>query len=254
MKATLFIAFTAMRELIHEKIFYILVLFCLSSLCLSALLAQFTFAEQLKLTVDFMLVGIELSMVLLSVFMGVSFFRREILTGSVLLVLARPIPRRAFLLGKYFGQMALQVAVALVMGATIGLLCVQFLSSGYLLSVVQCTLLLIVEAAILTAITYCFAVNTGVLTTVMISLVFFVLGHLHPLFDKWVKEPLARGVWYVTSSVVPNLEVLNMKPLTAYGHIFEWNIFLWAVLYGLLCVIFFLTIAVVTFEQKDILT
>ena len=53
------IAWIAIRELLYEKVFYVLVLFCVMALGLSLLLGQLTYAEQAKLTLDFMLAGID---------------------------------------------------------------------------------------------------------------------------------------------------------------------------------------------------
>ena len=55
------IAWIAIRELLYERVFYVLVSFAAVSLGLSLLLGQMTYAEQYKLTLDFMLAGIEIS-------------------------------------------------------------------------------------------------------------------------------------------------------------------------------------------------
>src|SRR3989338_8878152 len=111
MKHSFRIAWIAIRELLYERVFYLLVLFAAMALVLSLMLGQLTYAEQSKLTLDFMLGGIQLSMVLFSVFMGISLLQRELQMGSIAMVLSKPISRGSFLMGKYLGQISVQFFV-----------------------------------------------------------------------------------------------------------------------------------------------
>ena len=172
------IAWIAIRELLYEKVFYILLCFSLLSLGLSMMLGQLTFSEQSKLTLDFMLGGIQLSMVLFAVFMGISLFQRELTLGSVSMVLSKPISRATFLLGKYIGQIAVQTFVSLAMaGVTILNLFCNFGNAISYTAILQTVTLIIFEVCVLSAVTYFFAVNAGAITTAVAALCVFGLGH-----------------------------------------------------------------------------
>ncbi len=251
---TLRIAWIAVRELLYERVFYILVSFALASLAFSLLLGQLTYAEQAKLTLDFMLGCTHLSMVLFSVFMGISLFQRELQSGSISMVLSKPISRSTFLVGKYLGQVAVQAIMTLAMGVITLAICSRFDSGISATAVIQTVSLIACEIAVLTAITFLFAVNTGAITTAILTLALFALGHTRGLVSSNLKTNEELLVWRVVRTLIPDFEVFNMKQLASYGQTIPWTEFGLAASYALVCFAFYLVVASLCFERKDILT
>lgn len=255
MKSTLRIAWIAIRELFYERIFYIFLFFALASFTLSMMLGQLTYAEQSKLTLDFMLGGIQLSMVLFSVFMGVSLFQRELTLGSISMVLSKPISRASFLCGKFLGQMIAQLVVSFAMAGLTILICLRFGDSVSYISILETVTLILFEASVLTAITYFFAVNAGVITTAVATLCVFALGHLgDPISSNIDHDAFAQVVWRAVKGVLPDLEIFNMKSLASYGQSIGLTQMGWAFTYAILCTSFFLLAAMLCFNRKDIFT
>jgi ABC-type transport system involved in multi-copper enzyme maturation permease subunit len=251
---TLRIAWIAVRELLYERVFYILLSFALASLAFSLLLGQMTYAEQAKLTLDFMLGCTHLSMVLFSVFMGISLFQRELQSGSISMVLSKPISRSTFLVGKYLGQVAMQTVMTFAMGLLTLAVCSRFQAALSVTATLQTVALIACEVSVLTAITYLFAVNTGAITTAILTLALFSLGHTRGLVSSNLKTGEELFVWRVVRTLVPDFEVLNMKQLASYGQSIPWNEFGMAVGYAVVCFAFYLVVASVCFTRKDILT
>ena len=250
------IAWIAIRELFYERVFYIFLSFSLLSLGLSLMLGQLTYAEQSKLTLDFMLGGIQLSMVLFAIFMGISLFQGELTLGSVSMVLSKPISRGTFLLGKYFGQVAVQSAVSLAMAAVTMLICSRFGDTISYGAILQTVVLIIFEVCVLSAVTYFFAVNAGAITTAVAALCVFGLGHMGDTISSNLvgNDDLPRLCWRVVRGIFPNLELFNMKMLASYGHSITWPEMGWASVYALSCTTFFLLAAILCFNRKDIFT
>jgi ABC-type transport system involved in multi-copper enzyme maturation permease subunit len=251
---TLRIAWIAVRELFYEKAFYILLCFSLASLVFSLLLSQLTYAEQAKLTLDFMLGFTHLSMVLFSVFMGIPLFQKELQTGSVAMVLSKPISRTSFLLGKYLGQVGVQTLLTFAMGLLTLLACGRFEAGISSVATLQTTLLIACEASVLTAITYVFAVNTGAITTALLTLALFALGHTRESINSTLKQGEDSALWKIVATFIPDLEIFNMKQLASYGQALPWTDVGWALLYGAVCLFFYLVVATFCFHRKDILT
>lgn len=254
MMNTFRIAWIAVRELLYERAFYILLSFALASLAFSLLLGQLTYAEQAKLTLDFMLGFTHISMVLFSVFMGISLFQKELTTGSISMVLSKPISRSTFLVGKYLGQITVQTVMTLAMGLLTLALCSRFEAGISIQATIQTVLLIACEVAVVTAITYFFAVNTGAITTAILTLAIFALGHTRNLISSTLKTTEETLVWRAVRTVIPDLDVFNMKQLASYGQSILWTEFGWALLYGVVCFGFYLVIATLCFERKDIFT
>src|SRR4051812_34634381 len=99
MKPVWIIAKNTYREIIRDRILYGIVVFALMLVGLSLALGQLTFAEQAKISADFGFIGIQLSAVVLAIFVGSSLVAKEIEKQTILTLLARPITRTQFLLG-----------------------------------------------------------------------------------------------------------------------------------------------------------
>jgi ABC-type transport system involved in multi-copper enzyme maturation permease subunit len=254
MSNTFRIAWIAIRELLHEKVFYILLSFSLASFVFSLLLGQLTYAEQAKLTLDFMLGCTHFSMALFAVFMGISLFQKELLSGSISMTLSKPISRTTFIVGKCLGQIGMQFLMTLAMGTLTLALTSRYGAQLSSMATLQTTLLIAFEISVLTAITYLFAVNTGAITTAILTLTVFALGHTRDLVSSNLREKDELLVWNLTRTVIPDMEVFNMKQLASYGQSIPWNEFGWAGLYAAVCFAFYLFLAAVCFERKDILT
>lgn len=249
------IAAIAVKELVYERVFYILLGFVALSLGLSLLLGQMTYAEQSKLTLDFMLAGMEIAMTLFSVFMGISLFHRELTLGSVSLILSKPISRASFLGGKFLGQTTVQWIVIMAMALITSTVISSFGANTAHWPIFQSAILIAFEMMIVTAITYFFAVNAGGITTAGVTLCLFALGHLRgPIAKNLGSQGNESWVWYLTRGLLPDLEIFNMKALASYGYSLGWVEFGWAALYAIFCTGFYLILAMVCFNSKDILT
>lgn len=250
--ATLRIAWVTIRELLYEKVFYLLVSFALGAMALSALLSQLTYAEQSKLTLDLMLGGTQMSMVLFAVFMGISLFHRELNQGSVYMILSKPVSRWVFLIGKYLGQVAVQTSVILLMGFIAYLACIRFDGNFSATALFQAISMIAVECAILAAVTYLFAVNAGAITAAAVTLCIFGVGHLRDRVNDNIGDSAATQVWTLTKALVPDLEIFNLKNMASYGMAIGWHEMSLALAYGGLCIVFYLGAAVLCFNHKDI--
>jgi len=248
------IAWVAVRELLYERVFYLLISFAAVALLLSAVLGQMTYADQQKLTLDFMLAGIQLSMMLFSVFVGISLFQRELMLGSVAMVLSKPVSRASFLIGKFLGQNLIQFAVTMAMTGITLLLCLDYPKLNAW-AVWEAGWLIFLELSVLSAVTYFFAVNASAITTAVAAVACFCLGHLREAISLNITPGTTPyHFWAAIKNVIPDFEIFNMKSLAAYGIALGVPELFWASLYALLCLFFFLFLAAVSFQRKDILT
>jgi ABC-type transport system involved in multi-copper enzyme maturation permease subunit len=255
MKHSFHIGWIAVQELAHEKVSYLLIGFALFALGMSMVLGQMTYAEQAKLTLDFMLGGTHLTMILFGIFMGISLFQRELALGSISMVLSKPISRASFLVGKFLGQIAVQFLLALMMGVLTCLFCLRFGTGAFSPGAVFQTVLMIGwESAIITACTYVFAVNSGAVVTSLGAACIFLLGHGREVVNSNLKETGELLAWNSVKTLIPDLEIFNMKSLASYAQMIEWNEFFLASIYGTVCVAFYLTVAVLFFSRRDIAT
>lgn len=255
MRHSFSIGWIAVLELAHEKIGYIVASFAVFSLGLSVLMGQLTYAEQFKITLDFMLAGTHITMLTFSIFMSISLFHRELGSGSIANVLSKPISRGSFLVGKFVGQTAVQFLLCASMGVLTWLNCARFgVTTFSTLALVQAHALIAFEAAMLSAITYLFAVQGGAVTTAIATFAFFLLGHSRDLISVNVEKTPQGFLWDGLKLMVPDLEQFNLKTQASYGlsiGLLDWG---QVSIYAVACIVFFLCIAVILFERRDIAT
>jgi ABC-type transport system involved in multi-copper enzyme maturation permease subunit len=109
------IALNTFRENLRDKILYNLVLFALLLIGASVLLADLTIMEHHKMIADMGLAAINLVGVIIAVFVGIGLVSKEIERRTIYTIMARPIKRTQFILGKYLGLvMTLSVNMAVM--------------------------------------------------------------------------------------------------------------------------------------------
>ena len=244
------IGWITVRELIFERVFYLLIAFAAGAILLSLLLSQLTYTEQSKITLDFLLAGMEISVVLYAVFMSISLLHRELHQGSVFMVLSKPISRWSYLVGKFIGQSTVLAFIVLSMNLIIITLCSRFETfSGT--AVLQSVLMIYFQGLVLSSITYLLAVNSGAITSALVSLCLFALGHMGSTVENNLPSSSATS-WTIVKSLIPNLEIFNLKGYASYGISVAWSDIGWASLYGVTCLTFILCGAILCFNEKDI--
>lgn len=254
MNTILRIAGITIKELLHEKIFYFLGAFSLLAVALSLVLGGLTYAEQSKITLDFLLAGIELTSLLFSVFMGITLLHRELNLGWIAMVLSKPVSRTHFLLGKFLGQGTIQAFVILFLGGlTIGM-CRQNQISLVYLALFQSLLLTFFQGILMSAIVYFFAVNLGALVSAAASIGLFALGSFTEGAAKTNPALDQNSVWKIITAVLPNFRLFNVKTLVSYGLTTDWNLIGIVTLYTGVCTSLFLVLAGICFSKRDIYT
>lgn len=254
MRTIVSISLITLKELLHEKVFYLIGGFALLAVAVSLLLGDLTYAEQSKITLDFLLAGIEFTNLLFSVFMGITLLHRELNLGWIAMVLSKPVSRTSFLLGKFLGQTFVQGLVICLMGILTWGLCSANEITVVPKALVQGLLLMFFEGIIMSSVVYIFAVNLGALLAASCSLLVYALGSFTGGADKTSQALQQNYVWLVLKGILPNFSILNMKTLAAYGLSIEWNLVGILFAYTLVCSIVYFVVASLTFSRRDIFT
>jgi hypothetical protein len=144
---------------------------------------------------------------------------REVDSRTVYNILAKPVRRWQFLIGKYLGllvtvavNLALMTAVLLLVTAVY----LRELDTGLLFAAAM-TLL---EMALLTAFATLFAVLTRPMLGTVFTLAVFVIGHVSEdiwLLTQHVDSGLVRPLVVALYAVLPNLERFNFKTEVVQG-------------------------------------
>ncbi|MCK4645818.1 MAG: ABC transporter permease, partial [Candidatus Aminicenantes bacterium] len=97
------IALNTFKEAIRNRILYVLLFFAGVCIVFSRILALLTVGDRIKIMEDVGLASLSLFGALMAIFMGTGLVYKEIDKKTIYTILAKPIHRFQFLLGKYFG-------------------------------------------------------------------------------------------------------------------------------------------------------
>lgn len=250
------IARNVFLEVIRDRILYLIALFALLLVAASVLLPEVSAGAQDKITLDLGLAGIHLLSVIVAVFVGTGLVNKEIEKRTVLVLIAKPVSRAEFLIGKHLGLSAV-LAVLIAALAAIFLLVVGFNGIEFpLQSVLIAIAFMFLEVVLLTAVAILFGVFTSSLLATLLTFATYLMGHLTQdlvALGELSENPALQRVTNGLYLVLPDLERLNLRNEAIYGmQLLPDPLGLLSnVLYALVYTALLLTIAVIIFSRRQ---
>lgn len=219
MNSILIIAGNTFREVIRDRILYGLVVFALMLLFLSVALGQLTFDENLRLSANFGFTGIHIATIVLAVFVGSTLVSKEIDKQTILTLLARPISRAQFILGKAMGLLSVLLVVAAGLALILSIF-LYFLKFNFTFEYPIAIAGILFEAAVLLSVALFFGSFSRPMMTVIFTISAFLLGHwvdsLHYFVTK-SESSAFKVIGTIVGYIVPNLERFNWRAAPVYG-------------------------------------
>ncbi len=212
MKKIWAIARNSFLESIRDRVLYVLLAFALVTIASAELLSLLTVGSREKIFKDIGLASMAIFGSLIAIFVGVGTVSKEIERRSIHSLLAKPIHRYQFILGKYFGLLLTIFVNTIVMAIWFFLvLAVNGYLDRRLLGAIS---LILLEITVVTAIAVFFSTLSNPLLSTLFTLSLYVAGHLSWSFlalrDR-MAGPLGKGLCTAFYYLLPNLENFNIK-------------------------------------------
>ncbi len=254
MRAITAIAANTVSEAIRDRVLYLFLGFAVLLLLSVKLFGLLTVGDQGKIMKDLGLAGIQFFSMLIAVMMSVLLISREVERRTVFNILARPVRRWEFLLGKYTGLVAtVAVNIAVMAVILVGVVWVYHgdLDPGLLVAAAMTLLEMMLVAAFATL----FAVLTKPILGSVLTLATFVVGHLSE--DLWLLThhlggTVTRVAVAVVYAVLPNLERVNFKTEVVHGLPLPLTAMGWGTAYVLAYTALVLLLACLQFGRRDL--
>jgi ABC-type transport system involved in multi-copper enzyme maturation permease subunit len=253
MQSVMAVAKNTFRETIRDKILYNLVFFALLLMGSSVLLGTLTIGEQARIVKDLGLAAINLVAIIIAIFLGVGLVSREIERRTIYTILARPITRIQFVLGRYIGLAGIVTVNIVIMFA-------MFLATIWLsgfpthAALFQAVQLILVESLVVIAIALLFSTFSSATLSASMTIGLYIVGHLTSdlkvIAEKsasQVAKAVMTGLYYMC----PNLEVLNIKGQAASGVSLAIETQVLATGYGVLYAGLLLLAACLIFQRRE---
>ncbi len=254
MRAIRAIAANTFREAVRDRILYLFVGFAVVMVVSTKLFGMLTVGDETRIIKDIGLAAMQFFSMLIAVMMSMLLVSREVESRTVFNILAKPVRRWQFLLGKYLGLVAI-VAANLVLITVVLTAMVLLYSSHWDPMLLFAAAMTMLEMAVLAAFAILFAVLTKPILGSLMTLAVFVVGHMSAdlwLLTRQLPGAFTRGVIAVVYYLVPNLERFNFKTEVVHGLPIPMAAIGWAVVYAMAFVAVVLVLASLRFRSKDL--
>ncbi|HUI52937.1 MAG TPA: ABC transporter permease [Terriglobales bacterium] len=251
------VAANTFREAVRDRVLYNLVFFALLMMAAAILVGQISIGIEKDVIISLGLTAISVIGILIAVFLGVALVSKEMDKRTLYALLAKPVHRWEFLLGKFFGLvMTLGVnTAAMAVGLYAALWSVKHPlapADAYILVAVY---LILLKLALIVALALLFSCFTSPFLAILFTAGLYVAG----LFAGDLRTIQAVGLDPATlrfmrgvSYVLPNFQNFNVMAAVVHGQpvpgSFVWSATVYALLYSAIV----LAAAAVVFSRRNL--
>lgn len=251
---TVAITANVFREVIRDRVLYLIGLFAIFLLLTTRLLPEISAGTQNKIILDVGLAAMGLLGLVIAVFVGTGLVNKEIEKRTVLVLIAKPISRAEFIVGKHLGLSAvlavLVAAMTLIYGGVLSLYQVPFPAVSIAIS----SLYLFLQLSLITAVAIAFGVFTSSLLATLLTFGIYLMGSFSRdlvTLGKLSKNPAIENLTNTIYLVLPDLARLDLKNQAVYGQIPSPDVLLANLGYAVLYIVVLLAIATLIFSRRQ---
>jgi ABC-type transport system involved in multi-copper enzyme maturation permease subunit len=250
------IAANTFREAIRDRVLYNLIVFVLILVAAAVLFGQISIGINRLVVISLSLSSISVFGVLIAIFIGIGLVSKEIEKKTLYTVLARPVRRWEFILGKFAGLVeTLVVNTFLMTGAFyLALLYVSHHFTRSDLNPLVAIYLIVLELIVMTALALLFSsFSTPVLSAVLAFAVFVIGTYSEDLrgfaaMSHGLTKALATGAAYL----IPNLGSLNVISIVAHDQPVSGSLIIADTVYAALYATAVLAASMLIFERRNL--
>src|SRR5207244_6574772 len=279
------IARTTFTELARLRVFYVLVLFALVLIISSSFITRISFQQELQVTRDIALGAINFFLSMLAIVATAQLLPRDLEDRVIYSVLAKPVRRFEYMMGKFFGVLGL-LAISLVPMSCLCLAVIHLREGSAVRETVQqmtqsppeeleraltalhqagvnqdlvfALLLTLTKAAVLASATLCISsFATSNIFTISAMAMVYLVGHLESIArDYWLHQRaagwLVRAFLAAVAFFFPDLQAFNLSDQIVAGSSLSHLMLLTLLGLGVIYVVGYLVIGIAIFSQREL--
>ncbi len=239
---------------IREKILYAIIGFGILYIFLMLFLSDLVLKE-LPMVKSFCLLGIYLFNAVVALFLGTTSFYKDVERKIVYFILAKPVSRAQFIIGKFLGLCFVLLFASAILGAAyIGI--ILYLGGGFdVLGILAIAMQFLEMALFLAFAIFVTTFSSSLLSIIYTSVVFFA-GHIVSSLLTASKAIGLEGMrlWIIQALyyILPNLEKFNIRDMAIHQVAAPFTSFFFALCYALVYIVFLLSAAIFIFQKKEL--
>ncbi|MBD2079164.1 ABC transporter permease subunit [Leptolyngbya sp. FACHB-17] len=248
------IAANVFREVIRDRVLYLIGLYGAGLLLAGRLLPEVAAATEAKILLDLALAAMPVFGLIVAIFIGTGLVNKEIEKRTVFVLIAKPVSRAEFIIGKHLGLSA--VLAVLITAMTVSAIAILslFKTPFPLANLLLSSIFLWLQLSLVSAIALLFSVFASALLAMMLTFGIYLIGQLSQdlvQFGRLTKNPAIETATQGLYLVLPDLARLDLKNQAVYNLIPAAPTLFASVLYALLYITLTLAIASLIFSRRE---
>jgi hypothetical protein len=272
-------------ELTRQKVFYFLLIFALLVIGNSAFVAKLSFQEQFQMLKDISLGAMSVFGSLIAILTTANFLPKDMEDRTIYTILAKPVPRFCYLLGKLLGILGILAAAILLMSGLFLLVLwlresamlaetrAQFAnaspeelnaaikeitSATFNANLVPGIVVIFVKSALLASLTlFLSTFATSSIFTILMAASLYFIGHLQATArEYWLSgtevEWWSRLLAAMVALLFPDLQAFNLTDDIIAGTAIPLGLFIGTVGLGVLYIIVYFVAAALSFSGREL--
>ncbi len=251
------VALNTFREAVRDRVLYNLVFFAFLMMVAAIAVGQISIGIEQTVIVSLGLTAISVIGLLISVFIGVALVSKEMDKRTLYTLLAKPVRRWEFLLGKFAG-LVLTLAVntaAMALGLLLVMIYVKHTLERSDAVVLVAVYFILLKLALIVALALMFSCFTTPLLAILFTVGLYIVGlYVQELRNVPVNvmSPAMAAFTKWLSYLLPNFENFNVMAMAAHGKAVPGAFILQNTLYTVVYCTIVLTAAAAVFSRRNL--
>jgi ABC-type transport system involved in multi-copper enzyme maturation permease subunit len=251
------VAINTFREAVRDRVLYNLIFFALMMIGAAIMVGQISIGIERLVIINLGLSAISIFGLVMAIFIGVGLVYKEMEKRTLYSLLAKPIRRSEFLVGKYAGLLLTLVVNTGFM--TLGLAAALFYVGRPFVrsdaSILVAVYFILLELALVTAFALFFSCFSSPMLSTLFTLGIYVTGVFAKDirdFGELTRNPMLKGVTSALYYLIPNFHNFNVIAAAAHGDRIPFSLIWQNTLYAFLYVLLVLLAASAVFSRRNL--
>jgi ABC-type transport system involved in multi-copper enzyme maturation permease subunit len=251
------VAVNTFREAIRDRVLYNLIFFALMMIATAIFVGQISIGIERLIIINLGLSAISIFGLIMAIFIGVGLVYKEMEKRTLYSLLAKPVRRWEFLIGKYAGLLLTLVVNTSLMtfGLFAALLYVGRRFQPSDVSILVAVYFIVLELALVTALALLFSCFSSPMLSTLFTLAIYITGIFSQdirEFGEVTKNPALEAVTRVLYYLLPNFHNFNSIAAASHGDPIPPSLIAQNTLYALLYVTLLLLGASTVFSRRNL--
>ena len=250
------IAKNTFKESVRDRVLYNLVIFGIIITASSLVLGTITIGDVKQIIINLGLSALSIFGTLIAIFIGIQLVYKEIDKKTIYSLLAKPVARYQFILGKYLGLMLTLIVNVSVMIVVIyaSILYLRHSFQPMDLHIFLAGILILVELMLVVAIALFFSTFSTPALSALFTFCLYIIGHFTSDIRQYgfssgsLSPRMFSGILYYLLPNFGNFEIISQ---TAHGQFLTAGVYLLSLLYGIVYSSGVVLVAILVFQYRN---